>query len=700
MAAKPMAAVGQFNASLFRPPLSVGQFMPTSPEVTPGNVGICLSGGGSRALSAGMGQLRALKYLQANGKSLLSQVKAISTVSGGSWLGVPFEYLTPGTSDDDFLNLYVPDPRQLVPSNGPTPAVTLDVLPSGNIGNSISTELFSIEALAVEAYLLYKVFSVPSNMLWQTLMGLHILAPYGLYPFEASLRPTSFFTCNQTTLSQIVQQNPSLKSGPANLFADATNPSATRRPFHVCNTAMFLNEPNTILKYLAPVQATAFMTGNVGRPSGTDNNGLQPGGGGVTSFAFNSRPVAVNGNSVTVSQARQFALMDIVGVSSAAFAEILQNLFAGWLLEFGHDPAAFLLKLEGLLVKYGEEIVAWIEHHLTGADVLKARAFLATSPVAMQAVGTLSIGSILSDLQELIPEYDYWPVANAAPLAQINPTRFADGGSLENTGINALLAYSDTDNIVVFLNTESALRKDTNGVIVVDSALPPLFGYQPYDAVSGYVLYAGATWISPENLMFAQNQVFASAEFQKLLEGLWSASGSGSSTNSAIYKQTLTVQPNIWFGVPGNKTVTVVWVYNNPVQRWYDELSPDVQAILRQPDFQDFPNYSTLDTDLSATQINLLAHLTGWNVACPDNAALFQNLFAITQRCDHRGTTTRRSTANQFFGARSLRLPPHHGHKTSEHRDQRRHHGSLPGGASAAGIGSRFPGKLPNDRAD
>ena len=81
-------------------PLSVKQFY-TMPPATPGNVGVCLSGGGSRALTAGMGQLRALKKLTANGQSLLAQAKALSTVSGGSWLGVPFIYLPPGSSSDD-----------------------------------------------------------------------------------------------------------------------------------------------------------------------------------------------------------------------------------------------------------------------------------------------------------------------------------------------------------------------------------------------------------------------------------------------------------------------------------------------------------------------------------------------------------------------------------------------------------------------
>jgi predicted acylesterase/phospholipase RssA len=74
------------------PPLTVGALY-TPASSTPGNVGLCLSGGGTRACAAGMGQLRALASLQANGASLLSQIKALSTVSGGSWLGVPYQFL-------------------------------------------------------------------------------------------------------------------------------------------------------------------------------------------------------------------------------------------------------------------------------------------------------------------------------------------------------------------------------------------------------------------------------------------------------------------------------------------------------------------------------------------------------------------------------------------------------------------------------
>src|SRR5260370_42415180 len=121
---------GQFKVQLF--PLTPQQTL-TVPvcisKTTPGDVAVCLSGGGSRALTAGMGNLQGLEMLQLNGASLLSQVKALSTVSGGSWLGVPFTFLPASIGDSNYLGTYV-DPSSW----------TLDKLHSlraGNIGSQI-----------------------------------------------------------------------------------------------------------------------------------------------------------------------------------------------------------------------------------------------------------------------------------------------------------------------------------------------------------------------------------------------------------------------------------------------------------------------------------------------------------------------------------------------------------------------------------
>ena len=184
--------------------LRIDQFV--TPPPTPGNVAVCLSGGGSRAMTAGMGQLRALKHLQLNGKSLLDQTRALSTVSGGSWIGQTFSYLDNATTDDALLNRYVEDPGRLVARSTPghTLSETLSELPEGNLGRCIGTRMFSPVGLAVSAYLLWRFFDVPKDMLWQTLVGSNLLKPYGLYTPSRDKAPDSLFSFDKPTLKNFL----------------------------------------------------------------------------------------------------------------------------------------------------------------------------------------------------------------------------------------------------------------------------------------------------------------------------------------------------------------------------------------------------------------------------------------------------------------------------------------------------------------
>ncbi|MFL6233915.1 MAG: hypothetical protein ACJ76N_12340 [Thermoanaerobaculia bacterium] len=632
---------GTFNAQLTptsTTPLTVGRFVPELAE-TPGNVGICLSGGGSRALSAGMGQLRGLSALELNGASLLSQTKAVSTVSGGSWLGVTFEFLTGDTSDSAYLNEYVADPSQLVPTAEPGHPVSeiLDELPEGNIGAAVDSDLFSVPALAAEAYILYKYLNTPPDFLWQALMGLHILAPYGLDELDLlnGLLPTSLFSWDQASLAvEVTGPNPSLAEETAHLIASGAG--RTRRPFLICNMGMFLSEPGTPIQYLAPVQSTPFRTGIVGSPTGTDANGRAPGGGGVTSFAFSSNPTAVAGTEVTVSQSRQLAIADIVGTSSAAFADILQNQIAIW----EQDPGQLLELLEEI----AEDIWAWLRDHLGDAGLLLARNFEASPPRITTVQEMASLKADLAALQDLIPRFQYWPVAGVQPYPRTKPTRFADGGNFENSGVNAMLSYTDIDNVIAFQNSSTVMAAGSFGVIdasgnevpgtkvIITPDIPPLFGYQPYNPKKGYVLYEG-----DPNPVFPQgknSKVFDSHKLAEVIQGLWEASGGGANTGSAIFRQPLDVQDNTWFGVQGGRTVNVLWVYPNRARDWFDELNPSVQALLAPFDdpstLNYFPHYSTLETDLTATQINLLANFTAWMVAAEENAEEFLEMYTLT----------------------------------------------------------------------
>lgn len=639
------------------PGLTVRRFVDLGP--TPGNVGICLSGGGSRALTAGIGQLRALKLLTTpDGKSLLGQARVLSTVSGGSWLGVTFEYLTDGTSDDDFLNQYVPDPGRLVltPTAGHSLAETLSQLPPGNIGTPIASRHFGPVQLALQVLLLHKFGRVPTPLLWQTAIGLHVLRPYGLYERSRHMTPQSLFSYDASILARdVTGPNPGLASVKASLFA--AGPTRTRRPFLLCNGAMFLDQQTTAVDSLAPLQATAFMTGIVGAPTGTDANGVKVGGGGVTSFAFSSDPGTVAGDDVTVSQARPLALMDIVGVSSAFFAEVLQNTFAQW----RENTDQFFDEIRAAL----DDVIDWVEKVLPpeiqravgllmshervrrmGSDGLERRLFLA------------ELRSILNDVTDLVPQYVYWPVAGAAPASSLKATRFADGGNLENTGVASLLAYQDVDNVITFINSANPMTAGAKGVIdaqgsevpgtrvVVSSQVPGLFGYQPYDPKRGYLLYAGAA--DPASPESQHNQVFPASAFPELLKGLWAATGNtgdpaalgatlietpaGANQNPAIFKMDLPVLDNPWFGIRGGRTVGVLWFYTNRVRDWYEQLSPAVKATLGSFDdpksCDKFPHYATIKTHLTETQINLISSFTAWSVANPANRQSFIDMFA------------------------------------------------------------------------
>lgn len=626
------------------PPLTVSQFY-TPAGATPGNVGLCLSGGGTRAACAGMGQMRALGHLQANGASLLSQVKALSTVSGGSWLGVPYVYMPAGgASDVTYLGPYNTN-------QGALTVAQLGTLPAGNAGNPFTSDTFSLLAIAGTALLLYKVMRkvdptnpLPANMLWQTVMGLNILLPYGLYAPRDNLEPSDLFSATAESLDAITTANPSLKTTIAHTFASGGG--FAQRPFHICNMGMMVSVKGLALPPLVPVQATGYGSGVVGAPGyngapALDANGLPVGGGVVDSFALPSSFVSENGSTATVQQTRPWALTDIMGTSSAAFANEIWTTIGYW----EKHPLAFM----EWLVKEGDAILKWIEHLLPADARGVARAMLsdASGAVAAVAAAAAAEGAFPMDL---IPQYPSWPVGGAEANSGTNPNSYADGGSLDNSGLCSLLSYSDIDSAIVCINSMVPLAAAACGVptpsgsltpwvagsqVLVDDALPPLFGYQPYDDKLGYQPYAGTdpNSVPQGNRPFALNQIFAASEFAPFLAALWAAAGSASpATAPAILSQSLNVQANPWFGVPARSApTTIVWVYLNYATDWaaqFDSNAPVQQLITSELANSRFPNYSTLDTQITATQVNLMAHLTSWSfVTAEQNGQVFSSLF-------------------------------------------------------------------------
>jgi hypothetical protein len=401
-------------------------------------------------------------------------------------------------------------------------------------------------------------------------------------------------------------QNASLADEPSNLVAA---PPGHQRPFFVCNTAMTVKTASGAI-LLAPVQITPVMTGIVGEPDATDVNGLHVGGGGVESFAFSSTPQRVSDTTVLTSQERQWTLVDAVGSSSAFFAARLAQRIAEWRA----NPVLFATDL----AVHGAPAVHFLARHDAFQASLLPRA--------------AELGAELSSLDAIVPRYTYWPVRKVPVGRSLQTSDFTDGGSLENTGIAAMLAYSDISTIIAFVNS-SIKMEPKNNKIVIDQMIPPLFGMQPFNEKTGaYRPYPGDDKLAAPD--FQHNCVFnlrgpsGKNMFDDLLQGLWTASGGGHYNGAAIYKQTLNTVENPWFGVAAGRTVTVLWVYLEYNSAWHSSITdPAVKlAVDALKLFKNFPHYSTLDTELDACEINLLANLTAWTIQT--NASLFEEFFS------------------------------------------------------------------------
>lgn len=638
------------------PPLSVEALIgPRHP--TPGNVGVCLCGGSSRAMSAGMGQLRALATLQANGRPLLSQVKAISAVSGGAWLAAPYTYLKAGISDQAYLGTHVADPGRLTPKAAPgqPEAEVLEHLPEGNIGQAVTQHRFGAASLNLRCLVHKAAFDVPQELTWQVLIGLDILERYGLYDPAPSdkMRPSSLFSLDAEALERdVLRLNPQLRGVTAHLYADALDPSRAPRPYLICNFGMFLAPDERGFQALVPVQSTPLFTGVIGRSEGLSQAGASPGGRAVASFAFGGVPRRTHGDEVELRLKRPWSLADAVGTSSSFYAETLQNSAFQAVQQRDRAAADFAgsrAELEAVLdsARGGDRPRPKLLRLVEGA---KHRAAAETLD-AMIRGGRLA--EVAEELQEIVPEYPYWPPDAGAAPRDAQRERFSDGGTLENTGVASLLAYRDIDSVIAFVNSSKAMRPAERGVLdadgepipgtslFIENQVPPLFGYQPYREDVGYRLYAGDE--DPNFPNFGRSQVFESAVFPELLRALWGTIGNGKDPEAfarpAIFKRALRVLPNPWFGVVGrggpgdtdSRPVTLVLVYTQRVRAWYEQLSPEVQRLLGPFDdtksFHDFPHYSTFDTCLSPEQVNLLAHLTDWTVSNEESAPLFTSLF-------------------------------------------------------------------------
>lgn len=495
-----------------------GQPTAGEPDVS-NTTGIAVSGGGSRSLTCAMGQYRALKYL-----GVLDKIGVISSVSGGTWASASFVYLPSSFDEDDFLGAPTPNPGSISISS-------LRSLAPNNLGNA-PTRMGFFGDLDLLRHLKSK-YGYSNDVLWQGLIGERIFQLWNLWQVGSDGLPLYYYSGDAADVAAtITPNNPGLGASQFTL-------QQRKRPLLVMNSSIFSNQTDRGAQLL-PFESSPFGTGIRATFPAIGPGGREIGGGLIQPFAMGSPTVvSVSGNLATVAPpARPFSLVDMASISSAAFAQTVQDK--------------------------------------------------------------------LPEFDGIVPKYPYWPVADPNPK-DADLYWFADGGSLENTGICALLARG-VKRIISFTNTQTALTAPAGKPVTLESSVQLLFGIEP-DAKSvgmteSYV--ASAANATPDFV-----QVFESSSYSDLVTGLVTANIQNH--GPAMFKQTLTVQPNPNFDIAGNYPVEILWVYNTAVPNWIKLLRHDVRWTVDL--LHHFPNYLTIEQlGLSATEVNALAELSFWNL--------------------------------------------------------------------------------------
>jgi hypothetical protein len=540
-----------YNVNLF--PYTTG----LTPITTEGSetVGVCFSGGGSRALSAAMGQLRGLTHL-----GLIEKTQSISGVSGGAWASTVYSYVPESISEDDLLGEVCEDPKHLTwNQHKKTPIkCALNHVSTNNIGHlpqGMGVAKFAEESIDM----LNK--GIPEHEIWVRLVGKHIFKPYGLYEGYGK---SKFFTSNRDWFKTKIKPH---------------NNDLSEEDFYYLPNDRY--RPNLLIfgnmipcekqgnRTLLPIEFSPNYSGIMAEFKNTGDYNLDIGGGGIDSFAMNTTDQKYAGpNLQTVDAAvNQFSLNDMAGISSSFFAE--------------------------------------------------------------------KITSEYSEFDSLIPTYKYWPVLNP-DSNKAETYGFADGGNMDNSGVASMLRQN-LQNIISFLNTSVALDYDKElDLVMVDNQVPPLFGFQPYTKGHGYVPYKkGVKVLNEDYEVFRENHVFDSTRFEEYRNALWKAHSKCGTAMS--YQYQLKVCDNPKFGVKAG-VVNMLWVYNNKVKTWSKKLKPSVKLgmFLQFWLYSDFPNYPTVNLGLNRRQVNLLAHLSCWNIISENtlgnpgkitNQAMFQRMY-------------------------------------------------------------------------
>jgi hypothetical protein len=279
------------------------------------NVGVCFPGGGTRAMSAAMGQLRGLLNI-----GFMKSVDYISCVSGGSWASTAFAYYNAGaTSDEQFLGT-ITDPADITMSG-------LDQMDTNSLGWGATQDLGDALDAAHKA-------GAPKDQLWAAAIGQVFFARFGLY----DPKNPAYFSLDATTVNAIQTANPSLAAA---TFYTVRQPSDYTVPYLLINAtidgptsgAPYSTDPLVMVTYSPlysgiPFQQTINYVNKAAAVLEATVSSVV-GGGFIESFAWGcGAPTATlsSGLVQVPPPAAPFGLVNASGTSSSAFAATFEKI--------------------------------------------------------------------------------------------------------------------------------------------------------------------------------------------------------------------------------------------------------------------------------------------------------------------------------------------------------------------------------------
>ncbi len=590
-------------------------------DKTKTNIGLCFSGGGSRALTCAWGQMLGLSTLE-----LMDKARYISSVSGGTWATSIYSYLPEGILDTDLLGTYCP-PGKLSLKNGGD-HFNVNTLTDYSLGNAPAG--MHLEKLAILAGLFLATNKASNHKwFWAYLVGHLVLEPYhlrskGKYEWDS----TKFFSLSKE-------------------YADKSFPSdappkddfyflRSGRPFHIMNNNIMIevDNPSSIKSNIVqlPNQVTPVAGGARGKsPYGNIN-----GGGLVESYGVCSTLNQQSGTTspVDIKITQPYSLIDIVSTSSAFFAETV----ASYVKEQMTDPA----KKQSLISQIESQLST--NHHKSLLTEIKDD----IKDIA-GAIEKRLEEAVLNDVSRfgtIVPSYNYWPIEKVSTNREME---YTDGGTLDNTGVIGMLAQTEMGEgknepirLVVFDNTDTPLEKK-NGRIIVASQIAPLFGIDFNEDTGTYQAFT-ADQKDPKNTDFlAQSltSVFGNegsvgkTPFDTLVNGLYAASCGSTSKDSpddtkvcndpAFYEMDLETVQNDLVGITSKRKVKLLYIQNTKILNWQNNIGDaalKAEIVKGQNGggngiaFKGFPYYNTFfKIGLEAKESNTLSQMWAWAIS-------------------------------------------------------------------------------------